>query len=290
MKEKRGFIILLVLLLIFVSGQTGCPREETEARKTGMDFSLAQGIDFLSAGKIIQQNEVFYVGVLIENYDLEEKTGEVCIDDNIADTFGGITKQCKNFRVKRAEIIETESFGRKQRQVKPGKTEVYFESFSYHGLPSLLKPYSAKLFVSLRYIQKTQATATITVPTPEQPIISQEPAPIIVELQKTIRRREEGYKLDLHIVLKRQPSVLIYSPDFSKENLTYFLAELPPHQLECITDKPIRGFVDIEDQKTIKCSSSVYSTTQESFPFVLTLKYGAEIKKEFSFGIDTSRN
>ena len=304
-KKEKNIIFMIVLslaiILIFVSGQQGCPGQATTAEKTGIDYELMTGIDYLSGGKLLHQGDTFYVGIKIENYDEKPRTGQICIRDDLADSFGGISSEdfgeCRFFNVKSADVIETEVTGfggkRTQKEINPGKTEIYFPEeteYSYYGLPSMIKPYYGRLFVSLQYRETTQATTTITVPGTEQPILSQEPSPITISLTKSVRKRQDSYKLDLDILLKRQQKARIFSYDFSQENVTYFNAEMVPQTMSCtISGEPIMGIIDFENERLIKCSSLIYTASEvkQSYPLVITLDYGVALEKSYPFSIET---
>ncbi|MCL6500441.1 MAG: hypothetical protein K6T16_00180 [Candidatus Pacearchaeota archaeon] len=300
-KKEMAVIVAIFLTLLLVSGQAGCPQQT--AKRTGVDYNLISGVDYLSAGKMLQQGESFYVGVRIENYDDKARTGQLCIRDNIADTFGGLPSEgfgeCKFFSVRAAEIVRKEVSGLGGKQIKeevhPGIAEVYFPEdaeYSYYGLPSLMKPYLGILFISLQYRETTRATGTITVPDPGQPVITQEPSPIKVSVIKSIHKRQEAYKVDLDINLVKQQQARIFSQDFSRENVTYFMAEMVPQTMQCktTTGEPVSGIIEFENERLIKCSSLVYSRgSQASYPLVVTLDYGVAIEKSYPFSIDTSK-
>lgn len=306
MRIENCFVLMaIILLLLFVCGQQGCEmpgQGGTEAQKTGIDYSLASGVDYLNAGKILQQGETFYVGVHIENYDKNARTGQVCIRDNVADNYGGISSsgdgECQFFNIRAADIVkkETQTFTGKKivEQITPGVSDIYFpqdNQYVYSGLPILMQAYNGQIVTSLRYRQTGQATATLTVPDPQQPSISQEPAPIMISVTKSVHKQQEGYKVDLEILLKKNPAMKIYSPDFTKENTTYFNAEISPQTMSCVDSSglPVQNLVTIENEKLIKCSSIIYMTgsASQSYPLVITLDYGVAIEKVYPFGIET---
>ncbi len=312
MKDKIIVVLLLILILVFVSAQQGCEMPGsggggggTEAKKFGLDYSLISGIDYLTSGKTLQQGESFYVGVHIENYDREARSGEVCISDNVADTYGGISSQeggeCKFFNVAAADVVKKESsglFGKSiTEEVTPGKADVYFPEdaiYSYSGLPSSQQPWPQTLYASLRYRQKSQITGTVAVPSPgyETIVLSQEPAPLALGVTKSIHRVQDSYKVDLEMKLvKKQSQAKILSYDFAQENVTYFMAEISPQRLNCYltSGEPVSGKVTIENERLIKCSSIMYlgGETQQSYPLVVTLDYGVAIEKQYPFGIKT---
>lgn len=168
-EKKERFLMLIAvvaicLTLFIVSGQQGCEMPQLPgfpggagAEKTGLDFSLISGVGYLTAGKTFNLDETFFVGITIENYDEEAKSGIICIRDTVTDTFGGISSEgsgeCKIFNVKAAEVMTEEAkgfFGGTSQQVNPGKTEVYFPEmgeYSFRDIPSMLKPYQADLIV-----------------------------------------------------------------------------------------------------------------------------------------------
>ena len=256
----------------------------------------------LSSGKILNQGDVFYVGVHIENYDSKSKTGRVCIRDSIDDYYGGIISQgngeCAVFNVKAAEIIkkETSNFltNGYVEEVKPGVAEVYFPTnsmYSYKNLPSLLKPHEGIIQVSLNYRQTSQITATITVPDEHQPILVQEPSPIYVSAVKSIHRMQDAYTLNLELLLKKQTASRIFSPDFLEENKIYFRTELAPKRMSCsVNGESVADNVIFENERLIKCSSIINLAGEalQSYPLIITLDYGVALEKQYPFGIEVS--
>jgi len=299
----------LLLMLVLVSAQQGCDMpgmggQGTQAKKYGLDYSLIGGVDYLSGGGILQQGESFYIGVHLENYDSKSRNGEVCIMDNVADTYGGISSQdkgeCKFFNIPAADIVKKETsslFGKKiEEQVTPGTADVYFPSsgiYSYSGLPVSQQPWSQKFYVSVNYRQSSQATGTVSVPMPgyESITLTQEPAPVVMSATKSIHRLQDSYKVDLEIALKKQSSARIFSADFTQENETYFAAHLAPQPLQCYltSGEPITGKLSLQNERLIKCSSIVYLSgeAQQAYPLVIALDYGVSVEKQYPFGIKT---
>lgn len=303
--KKYFAVFLLIVLLLFVSGQQGCSTfifpGNTNAGKTGLDYSLSAGTDMLTAGKLLSQGETFYVGVHIENYDLQPKIGEVCIRDNIADTYGGISNEikgdCKPFSVRAAETVKIQSglTSKETEEIKPSVIDVYFPEnaeYSYNNLPSLMKPYDGSLYVSLKYIQRSKATSTVSFQEGQQVSITQEAAPIIATATKSVHKLQEGYRMNLNIMLAKQSSAKIFSPDFVSENTILFNAELMPQKMSCTlsSGESVLDKVGIENERLIKCSSIVYSAGEvsQSYPLVIALDYGVAIEKQYNFGIKTT--
>jgi len=308
--RKYFTIFLIAALLLFVSGQEGCSTSlnqlfpgNADSGKTGLDYSLISGTDMLTQGKLLVQGESFYVGIHIENYDLNPKNGQICIKDNIADNYDGISNQgegeCVPFNIKAAEIVKVQGTGlskKESEEIKPATADVYFPTnseYSYNNLPSLLKPYEASLQVSLRYVERSQATSTLSFQTEQASVtLSQEPTPIIISATKSLHKRQDGYVLNMDILLKKQASARIFSPDFSVENTTYFSAELSPEKISCSTSsgEAILDKLLIENERLIKCSTIIYSTGEitQSYPLVITLDYGVALEKQYNFGVKTS--
>jgi len=297
---KRGKAEFIAIMLIFsalfvISGQQGCEMGKTQAEKTGIDFSLVSGTDYLGTGKMLNLGDSFYVGVKLENYDKQAKTGMVCIRDNLADSFGGIRQEeCRPFSVKAAEVKSTETaFGKTAEKLEPGTTEVYFPEsgdYSYRDIPTMAKPYSAELSVSVRYAATTVASGVISVPDQQQPSIAQEPSPITVAVTKSLHKIQDSYKVNLDITLRKQQDAKIFSADFSQENRTYFSAKLEPQAMECATQdgQPATGYIEFGNERLIKCSSFVYlAAKEESYPLVITLNYGVSIERTYPFSIKT---
>ncbi|MFH1823309.1 MAG: hypothetical protein ABH817_01160 [archaeon] len=288
---KKEMIIMLVICLLFlVSGQAGCEigGGGGAANKYGLDFTLVSGLEYLSTGKVLQQGDSFYVVVQIENFDLVERSGQVCILDDIHDAFGGISSQgsgeCKGFVVKSAEIAN---------KIIPSVTKVYFpesSEYSYYNLPkSLNRPYSGKLYVSLKYTEQTKADGTVNVPGSGGIMLSQDPAPITINAQSSINKKGDLYKLTLQFDFVKIQQAKFFSPDFSEENITYLNIALPPQNLECVIppSTPISNRIEFQKQKTIKCYTDIYSTQPQAFPLIIQLDYGVEITKIYPFSLST---
>lgn len=291
MKTKTINAIMIIsacMLLLFVSGIEGCGGG-TDASKTGLDFSATTGIDYLSAGKTVNLGDSFYVGVKVENYDKEPRTGYVCIRDNVADSFGGIkSEECKPFSARAAETISSG----KGSSIDPGTAEVSFpgqDEYSYINMPKMAGLYSAELTVSLKYAEASLASGTVMVPNAQQPVISQDLSPLSVSVAKSVHKLQDSYKVDLDISLTRQQSARIFSPDFSSENKTYFSAKMEPTSLICTTqdNQPANGLVEIKNERLIKCSSIVNPSGEESYPLTINLDYGVSIDKKYAFSIKT---
>ena len=286
MKMKKQLLILFFsFALISALGQQGCVPSQQNMSKAGLDFYLLSGIDYLSAGKILHLGDSFFVGVKIENYDKERRSGIVCIEDNVPESYGGIDKECRAFTIKEAEV--------KDSSLTPSSTTVYFPSYGeygYVGIPHLTEPYSAKLFVTLHYSIDSRITGTVVVPGKETETIqlNAESQPIEVSATKSVRRSFGGYKVLIEIKLKRKKGVKIFSPEFEEENSTYLKVELYPYTLECKSDnKPIKDFIRIENERLIKCSGVIYPRKEESYPLIIQLKYGIALEKEYNFKIET---
>lgn len=279
-------IILLVVSLLFVSGQTGC--EQQTSQQSGIDFTLIKGVSFLTPPKILEKNEAFKVGVHIDNFNDKDEEGIICVRDNLADSFYGIPSEddgdCQSFSVRASEQLTEEQV--------PGTVNLYFPEqgqYTYSGLPELNKPYDATLFVTMRYQQDSQVTGTVTSPDEKQPMMNQDPQPIDVRVEKSIFLVGNDYQINLEIVLKNTQNVEIFTPDFIQENKIYFTADMNPLMLQCtdVNGQPISGLIEFENEKIIKCFALTSSKTQQSYPLVLTLDYGVAVEKQYNFGIKT---
>lgn len=299
-KDFVSFVLILVILLFVVSGQTSCPGQGTGASKTGLDFSLDSNPNFLYGGKTLEQGENFKIGVMIENYDQTPRQGKICILDDVSDNFLGISSsgdgQCASFNVKAAEISEQKSQsligGGTSKTTIPGKVEIYFPEsnwYKYQGLPTM-GLYNGRMIVSVFYVETSKATATLNIPSAQQPTITQEPSQIGVSLSQSSYKVAEGYQTDLTITLAKQAENKIYASDFSKENNIYFNAEVPPQQLTCAkkNGEAINQYFELGNENIIKCSFLSYSENIQGYPFVSTLNYGVKISKGFTYQIKTS--
>ncbi|MBS3073282.1 hypothetical protein J4465_00600 [Candidatus Pacearchaeota archaeon] len=299
-REFAIFALILIALLFVVSGQTSCPGQgTTDASKTGLDFSLNTNPNFLYGGKTLEQGENFRIGIIIENYDQTPRQGKICVLDDVSDNFLGISSngdgQCASFNVRAAEISEQKSQaligGGTSKKIIPGTVEIYFPEnnwYKYQGLPKM-GIYNGRMIVSAFYVETSRATATLNVPSTQQPITTQEPSPIGVSLSQSSYRVAEGYQTDLTISLIKKFEHKIYSSDFTKENNIYFNAEVPPQQLICAkkNGEAINQYFELGNENIIKCSFLSYSENIQGYPFVSTLNYGVKISKGFTYQIKT---
>lgn len=295
MKRSIFALIAFVILFLIVCGQQGC--EKQEARK-GINVYLLTGIDYLSAGKLIEPEESFRVGIAIENYDKKQKQGQVCIRDSVSDSYGGIPSygkgECSFFSVKEAEIKETKKGFGKALEIKPGTTKVYFPSsgyYAYHNIPEMLRPYQNTLYVSLLYSETVKATGTVEVPSQDVMVLNfdQDPGMVQMQVQKSVHKFGDAYEVRITINMFKQENATISLPDFSKPNALFFQASLGSIPLKCeANNKEIGNVVEFENEKFIRCSALVHLTgKQENYPLLIQLDYAVTLTKQFPFAIKT---
>ena len=290
-------VVSLFILLFIISGQTQCAGlggGGSTASKSGLDFYLDNNPDFLYDGKAIYQGETFNVGVIIENYDTISRSGKICIKDDISDSFLGISSNgdgdCQSFSVKAAEESEQKSqnlFGGSAKQITPGQTEIYFPStsqYKYLGLPNV-NYYQGRLFVSLMYRQVSRATATLVLPGTSQPVLEQEAAPLKLSMSQSTHKVENNYQTDLLITLVKQSGAKIFSPDFLKENVTYFSAEVTPQQLYCYkkNGEQITNSLELGSENIIKCSFLISSTQRTKLSICINIRLRSKDIKTIRF-------
>jgi len=273
---RKEAILALAFLILLVSGADSCQQQGGGGQITGgkIDFSLVQSIDTLTAGKSIEQGQQFYVQAQVSNPADEIKTGQICIRDNIGETYGGISSDCQPF------------------SVSNGNADIVFGPYSYSNIPISSAP--AILFVDMDYKQKSRMESAINVPLPEFEIVNiqQGQDPVLVSVNKSIRRYDQGYKVDLGISLKaNSPSdakMRIFSPDFSRENLSAIEIIMGQQTLDCVSGtEKISKEVNVGREKFIRCStiSNLGKEEQLLYPFVLTLDYGVRVSREYQFTI-----
>jgi hypothetical protein len=247
---------------------------------------------------VLERGQNFNVGIVIENYDKKEKSGKICILDDLSDGFSGISSdgegECYFFNVKGYSIISSNTQGGSNSQsITPGITEVYFPTngiYSYNSLPQM-GMYNGRLFVRVSYRESPRATTTLSIPSESQPIIHQDPSQISVSLNQLTYKINDGYRTDLTFNIIKKGTSEIYNSDFSKENIIYFNAEVPPKELICadLNKNVIQEEFELSDtgSDTIKCSFLSSSNNAQSYPLVLNLDYGVILEKEYSFQIKT---
>ncbi len=298
MKIQNILIVVLIAgLLIFVSGQEGCPQGGSGTAKSGVEYNLVEGISTLTQGKILERGETFKVGIHIDNYDSKDKQGMLCVKDNLADSFQGIPTEgegdCQSFFVKASQTVK-QSQQSSSSQV-PGTTTLYFPEqggYNYANLPPALNaPFDAKLLVSLKYRQNSQITGTVTSPDETQPVLTQDSQPIMTSIKKSVYQEGSDYKINLQLTFIKQAGYDIYSSTFSEKNKVALLVEMPPLNIQCtdLNNNPVSviDFEEKQNEKIIKCFALTSSLTQQSYPLVITLDYGVDLKKEYGFAIKT---
>ena len=278
---KKEGIFVLAILIILACGAEGCPQTSTGAGggtsvSGKIDFSLLPSIDALTAGKSIEQGQEFYVQVQVSNSMQEIETGQICIKDNVGGSYLGIpdASDCKQF------------------SISNGNTELIFGPYAYSNIP--VSSFPATFFVSMDYRQKSRIESSVSVPLPEieNLNIQQAQEPILVSINKSVRKSGEGYKTDLGIALRENSpgdaTMRIFSPDFSKENITSIGFNMGQQTLDCVSGtEKITTQVQIDREKFIRCSTISYLGTEEQriSPFVLTLDYGVRIERQYQFTI-----
>jgi len=299
-KIKKEVLMVIAVLSLLIVGASGCELPGggggTTASKTGLDFSLVSGFDKISSGKVTNLGDAMKVQIRIENYDKKERAGEICIRDDLDDSYGGVTSQCTPFAVGEAEVTESGGgFFGKTEQVQPGTTDILLPTggeFVYTGIPITQ---TANIYITASYEQESRIEAPngVSVPSPETETIqlNQEPAPITASVEKSISRQQDAYKLNLGITLTKQQTVEIFSPGFGKKGVLSFKAEMPPRTLTCEPagsynqELFMQGLLELESKKFINCFSLVDVAEQTRWPLVLNVNYGVKLEKNFPFTI-----
>jgi len=123
---------------------------------------------------------------------------------------------------------------------------------------------------------------TVTIPgsnTEETISLDQKPAVINLNVKKSTAVRDSEYNAYISITLtKRLQNAQIFTPDF-KNNGTIFSATLGTHALDCGLSSDV---VQIDGTKLIKCSV-LLPKEDVTYPLLISLNYGAEISKDFTF-------
>jgi hypothetical protein len=283
MRSKEVIISALILsVLLVVSGVDQCPQSiggiggTTEASKYGVDFAVQSGLDKLSDGKTIIVGDSFFIDVLIENFDSEPKSGEICIRDEIGDEYGGVPTTCRQFNIPAAtylgDVLQS-----------PASINVAFPDSGNYKYENLPIDANSKLYVSISYTQRSTASAAIKVPVPQTETITfqQKSSPIAVTADKTVSSRDDNMKVNLKIGLTKQGNYNITSTDFKRESIG-ISTNFGSYNLDC--PEVQQGFIDFKSTKFISCSA-LLPREQISYPLLIYLDYGVKLSKELSFNI-----
>jgi len=275
---------LILSVLLVISGVDECPQGgsfggiggKTEAPKCGVDFAVQTGLDKLSEGKTIALGSTFIVDVLLENFDSEPKSGEICIRDEITDSSGGILSECRAFNMPAATYIG-------DTLESPATLDITFPDTGYYKYENIPIDIDSKAHISISYTQQTAYSSAIKVPLPESEIISftQKPSPVTVTAEKTITSIEDSAKLNLKFTISKQGNYNISSRDFKREAIG-FSSNFGGYNLDC--PEVQQGFIDFKSTKFISCSA-LLPREQISHPLIIYLDYGVKLSKDFSFKI-----
>ncbi len=278
--KKAVLSLFLIGLLSIVIGAEGCSSSngsKTNAPTYGVDFKVMEGMGKLSHGKEIILGDTFYVEILLENYDKEDKSGEICLRDDIDDTYGGISTICKAFTIPKAIYFE----GQLQ---SASSMEILFpevDEYKYENIPI---DQDATLFVSLKYTQHSAVSGAIKSPEPETEnniALTQLSAPLTLSIDKTSSLKGDNSKANMKVTFTQNGNFNITSPDFKKKEIGFGI-ELGNYNVECKGAED--GIVSLENTKFISCSA-LLPREQISHPLIMTLDYGVKADKQINFKI-----
>jgi len=278
---------LLVLSILVISGVEQCPTTgiggiggggKTQASSYGLDFTLSEGLDKLTAGKAFNLGDTFYAEAVIENYDSEQRTGNICIRDDIDDAYGGIQGYCKPFTIPGATYIES-------KLESPASIKVIFPEKEYYSYKGLFADVNVKAYITVSYIQHSIISGEIKSPDPETETLTlqQIAAPIKVTAEKTISAKDENLKANVKFSLQKQGTYNITTTDF-KRNAAAYSVKIGNLAVTCPPSENNQGIIEFENTKFISCSA-LLPREQRTEPFILTLDYGVKLTKDFGFKI-----
>jgi len=291
--KKNNFkiiMIFLVLTIFLVSGQEGCPQQTggsggsqtkatTSAAKSGLDFSFEKGIEYLSQGSKIKSQEQFYINVLVENSGKIQKTGTICIRDDIEDIYEGIKKSCKSFNL-RSGVYDGEKL------IEVAKTNLLFGVYEYEKFPLTQ---TVTVFTTLKYAERITAETIIPVPEPQTETLKvlQPPSPITIKIDKRIALQGGSYKTELTTeIIKKDSKIKITSPSFGDEGVIF--DPRLSSGIKCQYSNPAIKFVKFSKGKSksiIKCETFLPKGDSINYPLIISLHYGVENQKKFTFNL-----
>ena len=277
---KSKFVILLLIpLILFLQG---CVLStNTKAEQVGLDFA------FLADAPPTQlsSDSEFQVAFKIENFG-EATSAKMCLSDTVADAFGGISQECKEFSIK--------SSSGQGKDLSPSTEFVYFPESSGFYTYKNLQNQNVNIIAKLDYFYRTKASSEICVkdPTvqtavlcPTQETISPDvKAPIVItKVEKHIFRINEGQvRLTLDIHLKNQgdgiPRLVGF---FGSEGDNKVLVEkisfatLP---LKCDLENNVIE-LQKDTEKVIKCSGIIFVDEVIKHPLELSFAYDYRVTK-----------
>jgi len=281
--EEVLIAVFLALILLVVSGVEQCPQGiggiggQTQAANFGVDFALQPGIDKITEGKTVTQGSSFFVDVLVENYDSEMKSGQICIRDTIDDAYGGISNVCKQFNIPGATYLNNQIQA-------PSTLRIAFPEGGYYTYAGLPADIDANLDVSISYAQHSVVSGAVKAPEPETETITlqQLPSPLSLSLEKSISSvSADNVKANLKIGIAKQGNYNITTQDFKKEAIS-FSAKLGNYALDC--PEVQQGIVEFKNTKFISCSAFL-PREQLTHPLLITLDYGVKLNKQIGFKI-----
>jgi len=279
MKKRLIYSFLIFVLVILVLGVDSCPISSggvgQQTSKSGLDVSLVQGVGYFNQGMTLDQGDTFKIVLKINNYDTTEKSGTICVKDDKEDVYGGIFDQCTPFYIQAADT--------QGNVLQAASSTVYLPTSGEYKYDNLPIATSAKLFITIAYVQHSIIQGTVNVPMPEVEMITlaQTSAPVSVSAEKTVSKQGDQYKMSLGInLLKSDSSIILTTEDMKTDNRIKFSAKLSNYNFDCT-----QGIFEMENTKFIKCSA-LLPLEQIGYPCLIYLDYGVKQTKTFDFKIN----
>ncbi|MEM4318423.1 MAG: hypothetical protein QW244_00965 [Candidatus Pacearchaeota archaeon] len=278
-KEKIGKKFFLIFSLLALTFFLGCaPQEE---KKAGMNINLITGADYASEGKKLFEGEPFKIGLKISNWDPESRQGNICIYDDIADYYGGISqRECQTFLIQGSTTVNNQQVASEQTIIFPKGG-----SYQYTNIPAHFD-FSPRITIETQYLQDSQLSTSLTYPSPETESITLEDKFISLHIEKSIHSAFDNYEIFLRIGISKKGEAVIESE--RKNNSLRFTISALPLSLTCVTN--IQQFsqsalLNLEKENFISCSGLTISREQISLPLIINLKYIAKEERSFNVNV-----
>ncbi len=266
--KSNGLIALaFIFVLLFCFGFTGC---QQPVQQQGLTFDFISGLDYLVPGKTIKANEDYYIAFNVTNYGQKYVNSMICIDDDLADYYQGIHRDCTSFML----LPKSDA--------RPYSTIVSFGPFRYENVDT---PMQARLYVD--FIHSDEISKTLAIDVEKQTgnlyVVQQ---PLQIEISYALHPQTN--KLEIAFKLVKLDNVKLYLNNFEKQQVA-FSATLAGNFLDCTADDINfngQALLDFENnEKLIKCETLLYSKHQ-TLPLQLNLNYNVVEAYTFNFMIE----
>ncbi len=100
--KMKKVIVLIFLVLLFISGCQGTNKTGLGSEPNGLDIKFLN----LQPRDNLKEDESFNIGLeLTNNAECDINNGEICVEDTLSGSWGGVEKRCASFNLNKVEVV-----------------------------------------------------------------------------------------------------------------------------------------------------------------------------------------